>query len=69
VRGGVGEAVVHVSRQAAVSAEASGGIGEISVDGMSKNGSVWTTESYGKAKNSIRLDVKGGIGAIRITAE
>ena len=67
--GGVGEAVVHVSRQAAVSAEASGGIGDVSVDGMSKNGKSYSTESYGKAKNSIRLDVKGGIGAIHISAE
>lgn len=69
VRGGVGEAIIRVSRNAAVQAEASGGIGEVKVTGMEQDGRVWTTPTYGKTKSSIRLDVKGGIGSIRIEAE
>jgi len=69
VRGGVGEAVIRVSHSAAVHAEASGGLGEIKVTGMDQDGKAWATPSYGKAKNSISLDVRGGIGSIRIDAE
>jgi hypothetical protein len=68
VRGGVGEAVVYVPRDAAVEAEAAGGLGEIEVSGLQREGRAWRSANYGKSPYTIRLDIKGGIGAIRIVA-
>ena len=69
VEGGVGEATVRVPSGLGVIAEARGGIGEINVRGMRKDGGRWVTEAYGKAKTTIRLNVKGGIGQINIIAD
>ena len=69
IRGGVGEAKVWVPQDVGVIAEAQGGLGEIDVRGLHKDGNSWTNDLYGKAKNTIRLDVRGGIGSIQIRAE
>jgi hypothetical protein len=68
LRGGVGEAVVYVPRDAGVEAEAAGGLGEIEVHGLRREGRAWRSANYSKTPYTIRLDVKGGIGAIRIVA-
>jgi hypothetical protein len=69
IDGGIGQAEVIVPTDAGVVAEASGGIGEINVRGMKREGNRWVNEAYGKAKSTIRLSVKGGIGEIIIRAE
>jgi hypothetical protein len=69
LRGGVGEAVVYVPRDAGVTAEAAGGIGEIDVRGLNREGRSWRSANYGQTPHTIRLDLKGGIGSIRIVAE
>lgn len=66
IRGGVGEATIYVPKEVGVIAEAKGGLGEIKVRGLTKDGSSYHNEAYGKAKTTIRLDVTGGIGAINI---
>lgn len=67
--GGIGHAEVIVPTDVGVVAEASGGIGEINVRGMKRDGNRWVNEAHGKAKVTIRLTVKGGIGQIDIRAE
>ncbi|MBI5084984.1 MAG: hypothetical protein HZB13_10365 [Acidobacteria bacterium] len=69
INGGVGEATVRVPSTIGVVAEARGGIGSIEVRGMKKDGNRWFNDAYGKAKTTIRLDVKGGIGQINIFSE
>lgn len=69
IRGGVGEAKVWVPKDVGVIAEAEGGLGEIKVEGLRKEGRSWVNDLYGKAKTSIRLDLKGGIGSLQIIAE
>ncbi|MBI4890103.1 MAG: hypothetical protein HY821_05705 [Acidobacteria bacterium] len=69
IRGGVGQATVIVPTEVGVVAEAAGGIGEINVRGMKRDGNRWVNEAYGKSKVTIRLNVKGGIGQIDIRAE
>jgi hypothetical protein len=69
IRGGVGEATVWVPNGVGVVAEAKGGLGEINVSGLRQDGGKWTNEMYGKSPVTIRLDVRGGIGAINIRAE
>jgi hypothetical protein len=69
IRGGVGEAVVRLPRDVGILAEAEGGIGEIQVTGLRKQGGRYFNDAYQNSKVTIRLDVHGGIGAIRILAD
>jgi hypothetical protein len=69
LKGGVGQATVRVSADAAIYAEAHGGIGSINVKGLNKMGDHWESESYAKASNKVRIEAHGGIGEIRIVAD
>lgn len=69
IQGGVGEARIWLPHDAAVTAEARGGIGEIKVTGLRREGGAWVSERYGKGQPEIHLDVRGGIGSIRIFGE
>lgn len=68
VHGGVGEAVVRLPSDAGVIATASGGLGEIEVNGLEKQGGEWRSGASGKGKSTIHVDVHGGIGKITIDA-
>jgi hypothetical protein len=69
VQGGVGEADIKLPNSVGIEATASGGIGEISVHGLNKEGGRWVNEAFNKPGVKVRVDVKGGVGAIHITAE
>jgi hypothetical protein len=71
INGGVGEAQIYLPRNAGISATAHGGIGEIDVEGLEKHGDRWTNAEWLRSPSgvSIRLNVNGGIGSIRIVAE
>jgi hypothetical protein len=69
MRGGVGEATVHLPKQVGIMATASGGLGDISVTGLSKKGDRYVNDAYDQAPVRIRLDLQGGIGSIRLIAE
>jgi hypothetical protein len=69
IRGGVGEATVHLPKDIGISAVASGGIGDISVTGLRKDGNRYVNDAYERAGVRIRLDIQGGVGSIRLIAE
>jgi len=69
VRGGVGEATVHLPKEIGISATAAGGIGDISVTGLHKTGDRYVNDAYEQAKVRIHLDVQGGVGSIKLIAE
>jgi predicted membrane protein len=69
IRGGVGEATVRLPSDVGVSAEAHGGIGDISARGMRQEGSRYYNEAYGRAKPTIRLDIQGGVGSIKLISD
>jgi hypothetical protein len=66
LRGGVGEVTVYLPRDVGIEAEAHGGIGGINARGLQKRDGRYTNEAYGHAKTTVRLDIKGGIGAINL---
>lgn len=66
IKGGVGEAVVRLPSEVGVIAHASGGIGGIEVSNLRKEGGVWVNEAYGTSKVTLRLNVTGGVGSIRL---
>lgn len=69
VHGGVGEAVVRLPSNAGIEAYASGGIGEISVHGLTRDGGRWVNEAFRGAGPKIRVRVEGGVGQIKLNAE
>jgi hypothetical protein len=66
IRGGVGETVVRLPKDVGISATATKGIGDISVDGLEQRDGVWVNPDRIGAPVTVRLDVKGGIGQIRL---
>ena len=66
IRGGVGETTVYLPRDVAISATATKGIGDIKVDGLANRDGVWVNPDRVNAPVTVRLDVKGGIGAINL---
>lgn len=66
LRGGVGEATVYLPEGVGVVADAQGGIGGITARGLEKRGGEYVNEAYGRAKITVRLDIRGGIGAINL---
>ncbi len=71
IRGGVGEATIHLPKDVAIVAEAKGGIGGIHTTGLTEEGGRYVNALYKRhdAPVTIRLDVKGGVGAINLYAE
>jgi len=69
IRGGVGEATVRLPRDVGISAEAEGGIGEISASGLRREGHRYFNDAFDRAKVKVHLDVRGGVGAIRLISD
>jgi hypothetical protein len=66
VHGGVGAATVYLPKDTGISATASGGIGDISATGLEKRDGVWINPERVQAPVTVHLDVKGGVGEIRL---
>jgi hypothetical protein len=69
VQGGVGQATIRLPRSAAVEATASGGFGEIDASGLVQRGGRWINPGAEHAPVTIHLDVRGGVGEIRLMLE
>lgn len=69
VRGGAGDATIYLPNKVGISAKVTGGLGEVSANGLHKNGDKYENDAYGQAKVNIRLDVTGGVGSVKLIAE
>ena len=69
INGGVGQATVDLPRDAAIDAQASGGIGDISVRGLEKRDGRYINPRRENGAVTIHMRVKGGIGQITLNAE
>lgn len=69
IHGGVGEAVVRLPKNVGVVATAHGGLGSIDVHGLKEEDGQYVNAAYGKSPNTLRLNVEGGIGHIRLDQE
>jgi hypothetical protein len=66
ISGGVGQATVNLPKDVGIWAQAHGGLGSINVSGLEKRGDHYENSLYDNSKVNVRVDVKGGIGEIRI---
>ena len=69
IRGGAGEATVRLPKGVGIDARAVGGIGEIEARGLEKREGRWINPTAVDAPVTIHLDVRGGVGSIRLIAE
>ncbi|HEX8872693.1 MAG TPA: toast rack family protein [Candidatus Acidoferrum sp.] len=69
IHGGVGQATVRLPRAVGVVVVAHGGLGSINVHGLKEDDGRYVNEAYGKAPNTLRLTVEGGIGQIILNEE
>ena len=61
--------LLYLPKSAGISATASGGIGDIEVRGLEKRDGRWINPGKEHAAATIRVDVRGGVGQIRLVAE
>jgi len=66
IRGGVGQATVRLPRDVGVRAHVRGGIGEIKAAGFHRSGDTYTNDAFEHSPVTLRLDIQGGIGEIRL---
>lgn len=69
VHGGIGEATIRLPKEAGIVADARGGIGSIDTKNLQRRGNQYVNEAYGSARNTIRLEIRGGIGEINLVAD
>jgi hypothetical protein len=69
VHGGVGQANVYLPASVGISATASGGIGDINVQGLENRNGRWVNAAHDLDPVTIRVNVQGGVGQIRLVAE
>jgi len=69
IRGGVGKATVRLPKDVGVEARARGGIGAIQTSGLKRDGRLWVNDALGSSPVTLRIDVEGGIGEIRLETE
>jgi hypothetical protein len=66
IRGGVGETTVRLPRDVAISATATKGIGDISIEGLEQRDGVWVNPDRVGAPVTVRVNVSGGVGQINL---
>ncbi|MGH8316162.1 MAG: toast rack family protein [Candidatus Acidiferrales bacterium] len=66
IQGGVGSASIYLPKDVGVRVHASGGIGAISTDGLTKEDDDYVNSAYGKTPATITLEIQGGVGAINL---
>ncbi len=70
VHGGIGQATVQLPSGVGVEAHAAGGIGHIEMRGLtSEGGGRWVNRELGHSPITVRVNVNGGIGEIRLLGD
>jgi hypothetical protein len=69
IKGGVGEATVRLPKSVGIIATAAGAVGDINVQGLVERNGRWINPGHESSPVIIRVDVKGGVGDIRLIAE
>src|SRR5262245_58794410 len=69
LRGGVGEVMIYLPQNVGILAHITGGLGDIRARGLEKRDGQYINKAYGTAKTTVRFDIKGGIGSIRLEGD
>ncbi len=66
INGGVGETIIYLPEGVGLRVAASTGIGSLVINGLEKDGDLYTNAAYGDSEVTITLDIEGGIGQITV---
>ena len=66
IKGGVGELNIKVPYNTGVRITVSGLLGDINIPFFNRDGRTFTNDKYGKTKNTLYIDINGGIGEIKV---
>ncbi|MCP4417793.1 MAG: hypothetical protein GY805_14305 [Chloroflexi bacterium] len=66
IDGGIGAVTVYLPENVGLRVDADTGIGSLVVNGLQKDGDVYTNAAYGDSNVTITLDIQGGIGEITV---
>ena len=69
LHGAVGEAHIRLPRSVGIIATATTGVGELNVDGLEKKGDTWINPGHENDAVVIRLNARGDVGEINISAD
>jgi hypothetical protein len=69
LHGAVGEAHIRLPRSVGIIATATTGVGELNVAGLEKNGDTWINPGHENDAVVIRLNARGDVGEINISAD
>ncbi len=69
VNGGVGEARIRLPADMGAVVEATGGIGSVSANGLTKRDGKYYNDAYSEGKPAIRMNVHGGVGDVIFTVD
>ena len=69
VHGGVGQATIRLPRNLGVRVDAKGGIGGISASNMHQAGGYYVNDAYAKHNLAMNVEVRGGVGEIRLVVD
>ncbi len=69
IQGGVGQATIRLPKDVGVQIHAEGGIGSIEAEGLRHEGGMYVNDAYGKSPITIRMNIEGGVGEIRLIEE
>ncbi len=64
IEGGAGQARIRLPKDEGVRVFASGGIGAVNADGLTRQGDAYVNAAYGKSAQNIEMTVHGGVGEI-----
>jgi hypothetical protein len=66
IEGGVGEATVRLPGQVGVRVNAEGGLGKINAEDLQREGEAYVNDAYGDSDVTLNVDVRGGVGRIKL---
>jgi hypothetical protein len=69
IQGGVGSATIRLPKDVGVQVRAEGGIGSVDTEGLRKEGGYYVNDAYGKSPITIRMNIEGGVGEIRLISQ
>ncbi len=67
IQGGIGKVEVKLPSGMGVTVEAQSGIGNVNVQGLSKQGNRYVNQAYGTAANTLTLTIEAGVGTIDLS--
>lgn len=67
VKGGIGEVDLKVPYDTGVRITVSGLIGDVDIPFFNREGNTFTNDKYGKTKNTLYIDINGGVGKISVS--